>query len=169
MKKTENLGKKMITLLRKPLMFVVSLGREAHQYASDFSQNHTSFDKQEQVFFNTLAVYAVNNYLQCMNIETDLKASDSWDVVRQTLGDVADLEVKNKGKLECRYVIPGDDFVFIPQELQANRIGYVPVEINEEMSEAKLLGFIDKVTKEYFPLSQLRQLDDLPKYLTSFS
>lgn len=34
--------------------------------------------------------------------------------------DVADLEVQDIGKLECRWVAPGEDFVTIPAEVRSD-------------------------------------------------
>jgi hypothetical protein len=39
------------------------------------------------------------------------------------------------------------------------------VQLNESLSEATLLGFVEKVTKKELSLSQLRSLEDLPRYL----
>ena len=80
-----------------------------------------------------------------MELETDLEASDSWNIVTQTLMDVADLDVTDIGKLECRPVYPHAEFCRIPQEVWEDRIGFVGVEINEDNLEAKLLGFVKEV------------------------
>ena len=152
----------MLIVPKKQLMFTVYLGREAHQLAERFSPNQGDFEKAEQVYLNTLAVYAVNFYLQCLGFTTDFSASHSWL-------KVADLIVKDKGKLECRYLVPGSDLVEVPEEALSDRIGYVAVEINALMSEATLLGFTEKMPSQLFPLNQLRPLDDLPTYLNQIT
>lgn len=151
--------------LIESLNFTVHLGWEAEQAAKIFSKHQSNFQIAEQIYRNTLAVYTVDFYLQCLGIQTDLKTSDSWNPVMQSLADVADLEVKNLGKLECRAVSGDVEFVHIPAEALQERIGYVVVQLDEYSREATLLGFVEKVTTEELPLSQLRPLEELPDYI----
>lgn len=151
--------------LAESLNFTVRLGWEAEQIAKNFSKHQSNSQLAQQVYQNTLAVHTVNLYLQCLGIQTDLEASDSWNPVMQSLADIADLEVKNFGKLECRPVSSDTDIVRIPAEAWQGRIGYVAVQLNEATREATLLGFVEKVTTEELPLSQLRPLEDLPDYI----
>ncbi|HEY9651031.1 MAG TPA: DUF1822 family protein [Coleofasciculaceae cyanobacterium] len=141
------------------------LGWEAEQIAKKFSKHQSNFQLAQQVYRNTLAVHTVNFYLQCLGIQTDLEASDSWNPVMQSLADIADLEVKNLGKIECRSVSWDAESVYIPAEAWQGRIGYVVVQLNETTREATLLGFVKKVTTEELPLNQLRPLEDLPDYI----
>jgi hypothetical protein len=82
---------------------------------------------------------------------------------------VADLVVRGKGKVECCPVMPGEDFIEISEEVLSNRIGYVFVEINAEMSEGKVLGFLEKVNETKLSLLALLSLDDLTAYLEKIS
>ncbi|TAG73767.1 MAG: DUF1822 family protein [Oscillatoriales cyanobacterium] len=102
-----------------------------------------------------LAVHAVDLYFQCMEIDTDLGASNIWNPVIQKFMDIADLEVKGIGKLECRWVSPGEEGVSIPAEVRSDRIGYVAVEI----------GFVKNGDREKVPLSELESIDNLLEYL----
>lgn len=145
--------------------FTVSLALEAHSRAQEFQRYQSNPKKAKQVYLNTLAVYAVNFYLQCRGFETDLEKSASWNPVMQRLMDTADLVVKNRGKLECRPVLPDTEVVCVPLETWEDRIGYVAVQLNESLREATLLGFVEKVTRSELPLSQLRSLEALPRYL----
>ena len=148
------------------LTLTVPLARPAHQLAEQFCQHQSNLQKAEQVYLNTLAVYAVNHHLQCLGFETDWTQSASWDSIMQTFLDVADLQVKNYGKLECRPVVPDAEVVYIPEEVWEERIGYVAVQLDESLREATLLGFAETVSTQELPLSQLRSLEDLPEYLT---
>ena len=150
------------------LNFTIALTQTAHQIADQFCQKQSNFQKAEQVYFNTLAVYAVNYYLQCLGFETDWKHSDSWDDVMQSFLNVADLEVKNYGKLECRFVMPEQESVYVPEEVWEGRIGYVVVQLDESLEEAILLGFAPKVSTQELRCSELRSLDELPGYLSQF-
>ncbi|NEP09157.1 MAG: DUF1822 family protein [Symploca sp. SIO2C1] len=152
----------------EPLTFKVSLALEAHGRAQQFQRHQSRPRKAKQVYLNTLAVYAVNFYLQCLGFETDLEQSDSWEPIMQTLMDVADLEVKNYGKLECRPVLPGAESVYLPAEAWYERIGYIAVQLDESLREATLLGFAEKVETEELPLERLQSLENLPEYLNQF-
>jgi hypothetical protein len=145
--------------------FTVPLALEAHSRAEQFRRYQSNPDKAKQVYLNTLAVYAVNVYLQCRGFETELEKSGSWDPVMQMLMDTADLVVKNRGKLECRPVLPDAEVVGVPAEVWEERIGYVAVQLNESLREATLLGFVEKVGRSDLPLNQLRSLEALPGYL----
>lgn len=146
----------------------IQLGQEAHQLAQTFRQHQSNFHNAQQVYLNTLAVYAVNGYLKQEGIETNLEASDSWDSVMQSLVDIADLKIKQWGqwqKLECRPVFSDTQVVYIPAEVWQDRIGYVAVRLNEFMTEATVLGFVKTTATETLPISQLKPLEDLLKYL----
>jgi hypothetical protein len=149
----------------EPWTFTVPLALEAHSRAEQFRGYQSNPDKDKLVYLNTLAVYAVNVYLQCRGFETDLEESTSWNPVMQMLMDVADLVVRNRGKLECRPVLPDAEVVGIPAEVWEERIGYVVVQLNESLREATVMGFVEKVAKSELPLSQLRSLEELPRYL----
>ncbi len=160
-----NLNPSIISPELEPWTLTIGLGLEAHSQAEQFQRYHGDPLKAKQVYLNTLAVYAVNVYLQCREFETDLEKSASWDPVMQMLMDVADLEVKNRGKLECRPVLADAEAICVPAEVWAERIGYVAVQLSESLREATLLGFVEKVAKSELPLSQLRSLQEFPRYL----
>jgi Protein of unknown function (DUF1822) len=147
--------------------FVLTLpiGPEAHRNAQKLSQQQTNTKQAKQVYLNALAVHAVNVYFQCMEIETDLAASEIWNPAVQKFMDIADLEVQDIGKLECRWVGPGEYFVSIPAEVRSDRIGYVAVQMAESLKEAKLLGFMKKVDREKIAVSELEAMENLLEYL----
>jgi hypothetical protein len=151
---------------RQGLTFAVPLTLEAHRIAQQFYKQQIDSNKAKQVYLNTLAVYAVNFYLKCLGIETGWEASNSWNPAMQTLANIADLEVKNLGKLECRLVLPDEKVCHIPLEVLEDRIGYVAVQCDRSLTEATLLGFVSTVTEEKLPISQLKSLEDLPEYLS---
>lgn len=154
----------MSTRINHSSVFLIALGKEAHEIADYFCQQHSDFALAEQVYLNTLAVYAVNCCLRSLGITTDLEASDSWNPIMQSRLTVADLVMRGKGKVECCPVMPGEDFIEISEEVLSDRIGYIFVEINAEMSEGKVLGFLEKVNETKLSLLTLLSLDDLPEY-----
>ncbi|BAZ79368.1 DUF1822 family protein [Sphaerospermopsis kisseleviana CS-549] len=151
--------------ITEQLTFSVSLSKEAHGIAQEYSQSISNPDQRQQVYLNTLAVYAVDNYLQCMGFETDCQGSDSHDFLVIQLMNVADLKVKNLGKLECRPVLPKAEVCEIPPEVWEDRVGYVAVQFNSDLKEAKILGFTPQAEAEV-PLNQLQSLENFLLYLS---
>lgn len=143
----------------EPWTFKVTLALSAHQRAKEFQGYHSNAEKAKQVYLNTLAVYAVDFYLDCMGIETNWSASFSGNPVMQTILDVADLDIPKLGKLECRPVLPEDAVVCIPLEALSDRIGYVAVQLDETLREATLLGFSKTVPESgKLAIGELRSL-----------
>ncbi|MGD1913165.1 MAG: DUF1822 family protein [Rivularia sp. (in: cyanobacteria)] len=147
------------------LSFTLPLSFEAHSIAQELAEGISNLEKRNSVYLNSLAVYAVDNYLRCMEFDTNLKGSDSRNHLAIKLMNVADLIVENIGKLECLPVLSEAEFVEIPPEVWENRVGYVVVQLNDSLKEAKILGFTRKVAAEV-SLSQLQSLEDFLIYLT---
>ncbi len=135
------------------------ISQTARITAQQFANQQPNLEKAEQVRLNTLAVWVVNDYLQMMDIPTDLQASDSWNPIMRLCGDVADLAVPSIGRLECRPVHLHQQICFIPPETWEERVGYLIVQFDESLEEARLLGFIPSVTTETVPLAQLQPLE----------
>lgn len=148
-----------------PDPFTVKLTTTAHQQAERLCQVKKTLVQAEIVYLNTLAVYAVNYYLQCMGIETNLAASNSQDEMWQLFYESADLEIINGGKLECCPLLPGSQTLDIRVETVSGRIGFVAVELNGTLTEARLLGFTPKAEPIPFPIAQLQPIAELPLYL----
>ncbi|ACC80318.1 DUF1822 family protein [Nostoc punctiforme] len=127
--------------------------------AQKFANQQPNAEKAEQVRLNTLAVWVVNDYLEMMDIPTNLQASDSWNPVMRLCGNVADLELPSVGRLECRPVHQHQEICFIPPETWEERVGYLVVQFDESLQEARLLGFIASVATETLPLKQLQPLE----------
>ena len=146
----------------------VELTPQAYRDAERFRQRQTEPQQARQVYLNTLAVHATNIYLQTMGIGTDLEASESWDPIMQTLGDVADLVIVNLGQLECRPVLPGEEKMKMPPELWEDRIGCVAVLLEEAAKKATLLGFISSVAEgEHLEIAKLQPLSTMIQSLLS--
>jgi len=143
----------------------------AIRMAQQFADEQPTQSKKQQVYYNTLAVYIVNNYMRMMGIPTDLNASDSWNPVLRLCGDVADLVLINLGPLECRPIRASGDreipLLHIPLEVPEDRIGLIVVEIDKSLKEATLLGFTNTVLSGELVLSQLQPMDELFEYLDS--
>lgn len=144
------------------LTFPVPLGMSDFNFAREFSGQQKNTAKARQVLLNTLAVRAVGFYCcNLLSVETDFENSDSWDSSARILMDVADLEIKGLGKLECRPIRPGEKVCYVPPEVWEDRIAYVIVEIDEKRKMANILGFVKKVDAEQVSIEQLQPLEDL--------
>ena len=155
----------MMRNLSESLTFTVPLSSSAHHLAEQFRRQQSNPKKAKQVYLNTLAVSAVNFYLRCMGVETDWEGSQSRNPVMLSILDVADVEIPNLGKLECRPVLLQDKVVHIPSEVWSDRIGYVVVQFDESLRVATLLGFSQTAGSGELGISQLRSLEDLLEHL----
>ncbi|NER92112.1 MULTISPECIES: DUF1822 family protein [unclassified Moorena] len=139
----------------------ITLGIEAHRFASKFAAEQATTAKSKQVYFNTLAVYAVHRYLKYLGIDTDLNESDCWNPILRHQWNVADLVVPDIGRLECRPVLPGETTVSLPPEVTEDRIGYLAIQFSEHLDQVQLLGFAKTVVADVIEVSRLRSVDDL--------
>ncbi|MEG4009243.1 DUF1822 family protein [Microcoleus sp. Pol11C1] len=154
---TENIREKSITL---------PITAAALQVAQKFSNldGVTSPEKKEQVYFNTLAVCAVKDYMEMMDIPTDLNASDSWNAAMRLYTDAADLKLTHLGHLECRPLKSGK-FCYIPLEIPDDRIGLVAVEIDIKRQQATLVGFMKTARAGDLAIEKLQSFDKLIQHL----
>jgi hypothetical protein len=146
------------------LNFSVPLSFEAHSIAQELVSEISNQEKRQQVYLNSLTVYAVNYYLRCMGFETDYSEGDSRNPFAVQLMNVADLIVQDIGKLECVPVLADAEVGEITPEWQ-DRIGYVFVELNDSLKEAKILGFTPKAVFQV-DLNKLESLENFLVYLT---
>jgi len=105
-------------------------------------------------------------YLHCMGFEADIDQSQLNHPALRTVMDVADVAIARMGRLECRPVLPNASTLFVPPEVRHDRLGYVAVQFNPELTQAQVLGFATTVPASgEIPLTELRSLDTLPDYL----
>ncbi|NMG10927.1 hypothetical protein DP117_30270 [Brasilonema sp. UFV-L1] len=155
----------MLHFMLDHFALTLPITQAAFRTAEQFASQQPTPEKAEQVRLNTLCVWVVNEYLKMMEIPTELKKSDIWNPVLRLCTDVADLKLPEIGSLECRPVRLAEQTCYIPPETWEERVGYVVVQIDESLQEAKLLGFVRHVATEELPLSQLQSLEDLIEYL----
>jgi hypothetical protein len=144
---------------------IIMLDRQTHLYAQQFASQQATPAKGKQVYLNTLAVCAVNNYLKCFSIPTNLSQSDCWHPGMRATFNVADLILPNFGKLECLWILPQQETVAISPEVREDRIGYLVVQLEEELQKGELLGFVPtqatSFARETISINQLQPLDFL--------
>ncbi|MBW4671454.1 MAG: DUF1822 family protein [Cyanomargarita calcarea GSE-NOS-MK-12-04C] len=148
-----------------PFALPLPISSAARRIAQQFSQGQLTKERAEQVMLNTLAVCVVNDYLQMMEIPTDLQAGDIYNPVMRVCTNIADLVLPGVGRLECRPVRSDEQVCSIPPETWEERVGYVVVEVDESLQEAKLLGFVRHASTEELSLSQLQPPEALIEHL----
>ncbi|WP_138500080.1 DUF1822 family protein [Nostoc sp. PA-18-2419] len=141
------------------------ISQTARLTAEQFANEQSNSQKAEQVRLNTLAVWVVNDYLQMMDIPTDKEVSDSWNPIMRLCGDIADLQVSSVGRLECRPIQKHQQICSIPPETWEERVGYLVVEFDESLQEAKILGFVASAATETLSLRELQPLEAFIDYL----
>lgn len=133
---------------------------EFRHIADAFATQCPIQEKADQIRRNTLAVCAVNFYLQLMDIPTQVEKSDSWQPMMQMMGDVADLQVPGVGLLSCRSVLPGEETCYVPPEDWRDRAGHIAVVLNDQT--ATLVGFTETVGEQtQVALSQFAPIEML--------
>jgi len=137
----------------------------ARDRAREFALKMPNRNLRERVYFNTLAIWTVDRYLQWMEIPTDMSRADSRNPVLQLGSDVADLPLPGLGRLECRPVRENRATFTVPPEVWCDRIGYVAVKIYDSLQTAEILGFIPEVSIPDVPLDRLQPLENLLDHL----
>jgi Protein of unknown function (DUF1822) len=153
----------------QPKTVSIPLGQQAHDLACQFAAEQATPYKGKQIYLNTLAVYAVHQYLKWLQVETDLTQGDSWNSNVRSLFNTADLVIPDVGKLECRPVLPHEDAFAIPAEVLEDRIGYVGVQFGDTLDRVQLLGFMRAAvqTPECMRIVDLSPLESLLDALDS--
>ncbi|BAZ45521.1 hypothetical protein NIES4102_25450 [Chondrocystis sp. NIES-4102] len=139
--------------------------RKTRKIAQEFAAQQINKYKVERVFYNTVAVLTVKNYLEMLGIATNLAQSDSWNPIMRICDDVADLHLEDLGKIECRPLKRSDDSCYIPMDVWDFRLGYVAVEIDDNFTEAVILGFVPQIQTEYLAISDLKPIETLIDHL----
>jgi hypothetical protein len=143
------------------IALLLPITSENRTIAHNFATQQVNSQKAEQVLYNTLAVLVVKNYLEMLDIATDISNSDSWNPIMRICSNVADLNILDLGKLECRPLKNFDSSFYIPMEVWDLRIGYVAVRIDESLKHAAILGFIPQVATERLAITNLRPIESL--------
>mgnify|MGYP003864697269 CR=1 FL=1 len=156
----------MLSLMSDSLALPIT--QAARHKALEFGQQQSTPEKAQKVYLNTLAVWAVKDYLALMEMPSNLEASDSWNPLVRLCADVADLIVPGIGRLECRPVLPQARTCPLPPEVWSDRIGYLVVAIENDDRQARLLGFTPAAAAGVIVIDQLQPLESLLAYISEF-
>lgn len=145
----------------------VPLGQTAHDRALQFSKQQSSTAQGKQVYLQTLAVYAVQNWLSWMHIETDWTNSMSAQASLLGLLNLADLWLPHRGRLICQGVLPGVSTAEIPA-VGPETVGCAVVQFSAALDQAEILGFTRQAQADQsfeLPLDDLQPLEELLAHL----
>jgi hypothetical protein len=116
----------------------------------------------DRAYANCLALYAVDWYLKCLQFSTKLVQQDDW--LLKYISESATLEVVGVGLLECIPTIGNTQTAQMPIDSQSNRVGYLFVRLNDELTSAEIIGFTPNYAQEV-RLDRLQSTEDLIEYL----
>jgi len=123
------------------ICLTITLNNESREIAHKFALEQNTTQKSKEVYLNTLAVLAVQSFLEWIGVENDLETSDSWHPAVRCFHNLADLVIPNIGKLECRPVMEEETIISLPLEVTEDRIAYIGVLFQEQLNKVQLLGF----------------------------
>jgi hypothetical protein len=155
------------TIMFETTCLPLPITSRAKDTAQCFAQGQLTPEKSRQVQLNTLAVCAVRDYLELMAIDVDLSQSDSWNRGMQTVLDTADIMLPGLGRVECRPLVQpleslnSGSTCTVPIEVQADRIGYVVVQIDEDLQQANILGFSQGFSGDRIVLRDLQPITEI--------
>ncbi len=107
---------------------LVPLGREAHAIAQHYAIQQSTPQAGKQAYLNALTVYAVQSYLNWLQVETDFGTEQLA------------LMIPDVGKLLCCPVLPNQDHITVPSI--AAYFGGIAVQFRETLDQVELLGFV---------------------------
>lgn len=146
------------------------IDRKLYNLALAYASEQSQLENGLKVFYNTMAVWAVNHLLGWFEIETILGNHDDWTVGIEATLDLADLMLPGIGKIQCCRIYEGDKKIFV--QAQADRIVYIFVEFPDPLETLKPLGFFPAPATHSDTLDisvdELQSFDRLEDYLKQF-
>lgn len=153
----------MLRDLSIPFPVTASFRQQAKSYASQYFTQ----DSRKRIYFQTLALLAVDAYLRMLKFDTNLDKPERWNAAKRLWSEANEIELPGCGNLECCVIATEQQYVTLPAE--GLRIGYLFVEIASSEKTATLLGFlpvnvVETIDKEV-AISNLQSMDEFIDYL----
>jgi Protein of unknown function (DUF1822) len=140
----------------------MALPPEAHQWARLFASKQIDVPAGKQVYYNTLSVFAVDDYLNDLGLTTDLENSNSWYPGLTSPPDSGELKIVGLGSIECRPVLATAPQVALPSP--GDEIAYVIVQLSTALDTATLCGYAQAHQTGTLDLTALLPIEDLTNY-----
>jgi hypothetical protein len=144
--------------------FKVYISLQIRHQAKQFAALYKPSEQAGKVYLNYLAAYCAYTDLR-RDVQIDFAGSDVNNPIIQALMDTGSLKLTGFGKLECRPILQGSDIMYVPEDVWGDRIGYLAVQLNEDLTEGKILGFVKAVHQTQVPITDLQSLDEFLDYL----
>ncbi|NJL81527.1 MAG: DUF1822 family protein [Richelia sp. RM2_1_2] len=152
-----------------PFPITASFREQAKSYASQYFTQ----DAQKRIYFQTLALLAVDAYLRMLNFDTNLTKPERWNAAVRLWSEANEIELPRLGNLECCVITTGQQYVTLPPEQLGDscglRIGYLFVEIASSEKTATLIGFLaadGETIDTEVAITNLQSMDELIDYLS---
>lgn len=135
----------------------------AHRWAQLFSSKQLDLQAGKQVYYNTLSVFAVDDFMHTLGIATDLENSSSWYPGLTSIPDSTELILTGIGSIECRPVLEGEVQVNLPDA--GDEIAYVVVELTTQLDKVTIRGYAPTNMNGSITLSSLQPISNLTNHL----
>ena len=144
------------------------------QQAKSYGSQYFTKDSRKRIYFQTLALLAVDAYLRMLKFDTNLDKPERWNAAVRLWSEANEIELPRLGNLECCVITTGQQSVTLPPEQLGDncglRIGYLFVEIASSEKTATLIGFLPAFHGETIDtevaITNLQSMDELIDYLT---
>ncbi|EAM51110.1 DUF1822 family protein [Crocosphaera watsonii WH 8501] len=137
----------MMTVYPSSLTLMIPIEPEDHQMAERFSEGCKTFSNTEQVYLTTLAVSVVKSYLKIFDIDSQIRFLKAFNHVPYLL-------INDQQKLTYQSVLEDESTVQIAVFLP-NSLGCALVEINEDMTQGKILVVVDSAVSQWVAIDEL--------------
>ena len=158
---------------RQAFVFSMPLSTRAHAQAIKASQQYLPYlEKVEASYSDQLALHTVQYYLRLHQYpvetvgENSLQSSHYLD---RALSDGAILELSGYGSIACLSLAEDDTHLDIPVYVFHTPIVYMAVELDDDLSQGSILGYIPQTEQVTVSLDELQPLSQLPSYLAQFN
>lgn len=140
----------MMTVYSSSLTLMIPIERKYHEMAERLSETSKTFSNAEQVYLTTLAVSVVKSYLKIFDIDSQIRFLKAFNHLPYLL-------INHKQKLICQSVLEDETTIQVAVFLP-NSLGCAVVEINEDMTQGKILGVVDSSVSQWVPIDELNLL-----------
>ncbi|MEO0870168.1 MAG: DUF1822 family protein, partial [Cyanobacteria bacterium J06642_11] len=95
--------------------------------------------------------------------------SHPLDPIDQSLSEGMVLHLPGYGAIACIHLSTGDTELDIPVCLQDNPIAYIAVELDADLSNGSILGFLPQTDQAIVRVEALQPMTELPQHLAQFN
>ncbi|ANV85934.1 hypothetical protein AWQ21_15520 (plasmid) [Picosynechococcus sp. PCC 7003] len=118
-------------------------------------------EKLKTLIKNLLAVRAIAHWLDIYGIPYAWEKSYCSQPLMHLNENCADLYLAGLGRLECRATTSNQRTVAVEPEAWTDRLGYVVVQLQDDLQDSQLLGFVETVRDGVIFRDQLQPIEGL--------